>query len=175
MPNSVNFQVLNKHVMVPRPQGPRMGFDDAAAVLKAVMPKAYPDLKLPKLNKQFFEYKKLHQPVVWLNTEDDKDLERDGADRIVTFFRDGFPKKTKNDEIADSIVTANPHAFTQSGMLRPGWQPVVIPENTVDLMEACILIVLESVGAKVRFVDSWFYHVRSGEIHCGTNAIRKPR
>lgn len=34
---------------------------------------------------------------------------------------------------------------------------------------------LEPLGLKCEFVDTWYgYHILSGEIHCGTNAYRKP-
>jgi protein-arginine deiminase len=34
---------------------------------------------------------------------------------------------------------------------------------------------LQPRGVRLRFLDVWEpYHVRSGEIHCGTNAIRRP-
>jgi hypothetical protein len=58
--------------------------------------------------------------------------------------------------------------------LRSGWHKLIIPENTVDLFEAYTQIVVESLGLRVCWVDSWFYHVRLGEIHCGTNVIRRP-
>jgi hypothetical protein len=47
-----------------------------------------------------------------------------------------------------------------------------IPETTVDLFEACIQVQLEALGLRVHFVDCWYYHIRLGEIHCGTNVLR---
>lgn len=27
-------------------------------------------------------------------------------------------------------------------------------------------------GEDIVFIDSWYYHIRNGEIHCGTNVLR---
>jgi protein-arginine deiminase len=43
-----------------------------------------------------------------------------------------------------------------------------------DAFAASIRTVLTNLGVKVHFVDVWeSYHTRLGEIHCGTNAIRR--
>jgi hypothetical protein len=44
----------------------------------------------------------------------------------------------------------------------------------VDLFEAAILAVTDELGLTVAWIDSWFYHLRHGEIHCGTNVLRAP-
>ncbi len=61
-----------------------------------------------------------------------------------------------------------------NGNLRSGWHKLRIPENKVDVFEAYTQIMLESIGLTVKWVDSWYYHLRSGGIHCGTNVIRTP-
>jgi protein-arginine deiminase len=44
-----------------------------------------------------------------------------------------------------------------------------------DIWAEAIRTPLERLGVKVHFVDIWEpYHTRAGEIHCGTNAIRRP-
>ncbi|MBC8134984.1 MAG: hypothetical protein H8F28_03750 [Fibrella sp.] len=46
--------------------------------------------------------------------------------------------------------------------------------GTTDLFEAAIRERLEPLGLRLHFVDIHEpYHVRSGEIHCGTNAVRR--
>jgi hypothetical protein len=52
------------------------------------------------------------------------------------------------------------------------WRRVWIPEPTVDVVEAYVTSVLD--GLTVRFVDAWHYHVREGEVHCGSNVLRTP-
>lgn len=37
-----------------------------------------------------------------------------------------------------------------------------------DLFEACS----EAVADRVSWVEAWYYHVRLGSIHCGTNVLR---
>jgi hypothetical protein len=44
----------------------------------------------------------------------------------------------------------------------------------VDLFEAYTQVVLEDIGLTVHWVDTWYYHVLAGEIHCGTNVKRRP-
>lgn len=59
---------------------------------------------------------------------------------------------------------------------------VIIPDpkgpqvDGEDLFMASIRDSLIELGLNIHFVDNWDpYHVRSGEIHCGTNAIRRIR
>jgi len=34
---------------------------------------------------------------------------------------------------------------------------------------------LTPLGLTVKFLDDWFeYHIAQGEIHCGTNTLRRP-
>jgi hypothetical protein len=69
---------------------------------------------------------------------------------------------------------AAPAEFAAGGQrLRDGWRQLVIPENTVDLFQAYTALVLEPLGVAVDWVDSWYYHVRFGCIHCGTNVLRR--
>lgn len=45
-----------------------------------------------------------------------------------------------------------------------------------DIFEGAIRDALVPLGCRVHFVDIWEpYHTRSGEIHCGTNAVRRLR
>jgi hypothetical protein len=42
-----------------------------------------------------------------------------------------------------------------------------------NLFELFTLAVVQDLGLTVRFVDSWFYHIHDGGIHCGTNVLRQ--
>jgi hypothetical protein len=44
----------------------------------------------------------------------------------------------------------------------------------VDLFEAYIQLVVNALGLSIDWVDTWFYHVHFGGIHCGTNVLRVP-
>jgi hypothetical protein len=39
--------------------------------------------------------------------------------------------------------------------------------------EVFIRMRLEALGHTVHFVDTWYYHIRLGEIHCGTNILHQ--
>jgi hypothetical protein len=54
------------------------------------------------------------------------------------------------------------------------WWRLWIPEPTVDLIECFLRSVLEPLGQRVHFIDDWEYHQSEGEVHCGTNALRRP-
>jgi hypothetical protein len=57
---------------------------------------------------------------------------------------------------------------------RQGLRRFVIREQTVDLFEAYIALVADALGLQLAWIDSWFYHVKFGGIHCGTNVLRVP-
>ncbi len=45
----------------------------------------------------------------------------------------------------------------------------------IDLFEENLKLKLEKLGLTVKFIDDWYdYHVHLGEVHCGTNTLRKP-
>lgn len=85
---------------------------------------------------------------------------------------DTFEKNIK--KVEEVIKKANIGIFDNKGNIVPsGWTKITIPENTVDVFELYIQLVLASTNVKIHWVDSWYYHVHSGGIHCGTNVIRK--
>ena len=175
LPNSVNMQIINNHLLIPKPYGPRASADVVARILKKVMDPKYHG----NLNKTYFAKKKLDQVYHWIKRPlilgaDDSDL-----NRLRMQFRDGFPGLEEG-EIKSLIYKANQTHFSKKRNpsddgfnLTEGWHKLRIPETTVDLFEACIEVQLEALGLKVHFVDSWYYHIRLGEIHCGTNVLRK--
>jgi hypothetical protein len=54
------------------------------------------------------------------------------------------------------------------------WHRLWIPEATVDIVEGFIASVLAPLGKPIHFVDCWEFHRRMGEVHCGTNTMRRP-
>ena len=45
----------------------------------------------------------------------------------------------------------------------------------MDLFEEEVRAKLTALGLTVKFLDDWDdYHVALGEVHCGTNTLRKP-
>jgi hypothetical protein len=125
--------------------------------------------------------------------------EPENLKRIAGYFKDGFDefKNVKVDycegdtakshprqdqyevdiqKVMDRIRLANPGVFDKAGAVLPtDWTRLAIPEDTVDILELYTQLVLESIGLLVNWVDSWYYHVHSGGIHCGTNVLRRPQ
>ena len=116
--------------------------------------------------------------------------------RIAGYFKDGFdpfknfpvdfcngdtesshPKWDKYESdikaVMDQINRANPGLFDQAGNITSkDWVRIVIPEDTTDVFELYLQVLLESLGLIVHWVDSWYYHTHYGGIHCGTNVLR---
>jgi hypothetical protein len=115
---------------------------------------------------------------------------------IANYFKDGFPEfknvpvdfckgdteqaHPKFDKyeadlkvVMDRIRKANPNTFDQDGkVISEDWKRIVIPEDTADVFELYTQALLETFGLTVHWVDSWFYHLHFGGIHCGTNVLR---
>jgi hypothetical protein len=185
----VNMQVVNGHLMVPRPFGPRLSVADATAVLRRTFDRlgmtsvavrtppdtgywfwAHPGETLDRLASYF-----THPPSV----EDRNNIINHitigmalspSNLALVTMMKGLILGDIRNWLCSDPVFMAvNP----SSGEFLE-WVRVWIPEPRVDLLEAYVLSVLEPLGLTVHFIDDWFYHVRKGEVHCGTNAKRRP-
>lgn len=247
IPAAVNLQTLGKHVLVPRPYGPRMRVPDAIAYMKELTDgganlsalrgadfiqsrgldrtwhwtragESVYAARLSRLPSTFDpQYDEMivslgssvasstivfDRPSVFhtVHASDElanhPELELETLQRIAGYFKDGFdefkncpvdycagdtaeshPKKDRYEadivKVMDRIRRANPGVFDADGaVLSKTWIKVAIPEGTVDLFELYTQLVIESLGVKVQWVDSWYYHVHSGGIHCGTNVLR---
>ncbi len=184
-PDVVNLQVLNGHLLVPRPYGPRMKPDDVTRVITAVLA-TYdwgPDLSR-NLNSRFYTRNHLDMTTAWI--ERHEPTYKPGSTLLIRLsdgirnlpdvmhaFKDGFPGVSE-DEIQRRIRRDNPRNFTPNDDLRDGWRKFTFQEGMVDIFEAYIQLVANSLGLTLHFVDSWFYHVHFGGIHCGTNVLREP-
>ncbi len=185
-PNLVNMQVINGRLWIPRPYGPRMRPSDALSVLRQVFQENHLESLASRLNLRYFTNRHLDRTICWIRREAPVYIQAssigtirsifsgiENAEDVARFFRDGFPN-LEIEEIQRRIRNTNRREFLANGVLRPGWRRLVIPEGTVDLFEAYTQLIIESLGLQVSWIDSWFYHVRFGEIHCGTNVIRMP-
>lgn len=118
--------------------------------------------------------------------EDVADVFKDGFDEFRNWRRDYTDGETDMDhpnfdyynanikKIQDQIAKANPGKFDKNGYVQgKNWVKLTIPENTVDVFEVYTQALLEALGLTVHFVDSWYYHVNAGGIHCGTNVLRQ--
>jgi hypothetical protein len=85
--------------------------------------------------------------------------------------QDSYEKAIEN--VKDSIKKANRNVFDDEGnVVVKDWTRVLIPENTVDIFQLYAHLLLSMLGLKVHWVDSWYYHLHDGGIHCGTNVLR---
>ena len=182
-PNVINMQYLGTHVLVPKPYGPRMSPDDVSQVLRPLLPQGLQGFA----NRPYFRRHRLDRVYHWAQS-DPALLRRDDARALARRFRDGFPESMDLEEIRRRIrnhrdnrgifhrdTRATRDTRESRGQLRDGLHRLRIPEDTVDLFEAYVYIVLkERCGLRPHFVDSWSYHLHSGQIHCGTNVIRRP-
>ena len=173
-PNLVNLQFVNGTVLIPHPFGPRMAPADAAAVVAGVLRDEGLGAIAGRVSPRYFTRHRLDTVQVWLNAslQDGRIQTPFGsAADLAREFADGFPGVSWS-EIESRIQRANRSAFDASGRLRDGWRLIKIPERTVDLFQAYTHVILDALGLRAHWVDSWFYHVRLGEIHCGTNVLR---
>ncbi len=151
-PDVANLQVVNHHVLVPRPFGARMNLADAGSILRTVggLASATDTRLRPFLKHEFWVFR------------------GEKVSDIAGFFADGGVTES-------AVRSANPGKFDGSGKVIAAMTRLLIPEDTVDLFEAFTQISLEDAGLTVHLVDDWYtYHRNEGEIHCGTNVKRRP-
>ena len=195
-PNVVNMQVVDGHVIVPKPYGPRMTMNNALTVLAQVLPAQHrATLSAGAVTRRGLD-RNVHwafAPIAPLNPAlaEVEPAQRTDLARLARTFADGFGERPVFGERRagaeldvdhqffarnkTAILNANKRGLFGTGeALRKGWNRVVIPEPTVDLFQAYADVVLSGLGLTVHWVDSWYYHIRFGELHCGTNVIRRP-
>lgn len=169
-PDLANLQVVGDRLLVPRPYGPRARPADAVAVLREVAA-AKRDVDESAFTTQLLHTRGLDRTFCWVR---DASTLGNHAASLADAFGDGFPG-VPQEEVRKRIIRANPGAFLPNGDLKSGWRKLSIPEGTVDVFEAWTDAVARSLGLTVQWVDAWYYHIRLGSIHCGTNVIRRPR
>jgi len=181
MPDLVNFQLIEGRLLVPRPYGPRMRPVDAIAVIGAVLREIGASRLARRLTPRFIRDRGLLRGIYWLHREPRVYVEGigrvydglDTEDRVFDQFRDSFPEAT-NEQARRGIIEPNRRHFDAFGELRPGWRRFVIAETMIDLFETWTEMIAAEIDVRIDWIDSWYYHVRSGGIHCGTNVLRMP-
>jgi hypothetical protein len=186
-PDMVNLQVVNRHVLVPKPYGPRMRRTDAVFVVRTAMR----ELQLPgpirdRVGPRIIAQHRMTRETYWIEAVDPATVfapsgsvvtsyggMRTKAD-VINAFRDSFPDADAA-ELERRIIRPNARHFDSHGYLREDFTRLVINDDMVDLFELFTRAVTADLGVHVHFVDTWYYHVRDGQIHCGTNVLRRPR
>jgi hypothetical protein len=173
LPNAANLVVAGNRLLIPQQFGPRMKVDDAVAVIGAVLEEWATKSTLgANNNAKWVRSQGLVGVRQWFKGKTEAGDATINVGGLASDFEDGFPDLSF-DDVGKKIRQANASAF-RGNDLRPGWHKLSIPEETVDLFELYIALVVASIGLQAKFVDSWYYHLNHGEIHCGTNALRKP-
>ncbi len=193
----VNLQLNGSHLYVPKPFGARALVADATAALRSALDRmrlTAVAVRTASATGDWFWVRRdesLHRVACYFTqppTAADRLNIRDHITSGAAMGAAGTPLNAVNTPLvaameaailADPVNTAapNPVASVLSGgvpNLFTDWRRVWIPEPTVDLIESYMLSVLEPLGFTVHFIDDWFYHAGIGEVHCGTNAKRKP-
>lgn len=186
-PDVLNLQSINGRLLIPRPYGPRMRLADAVAVITAATAEMdLPDSLLRRIDERFVRRHGLRAGVYWLHrqapvyrTTSSIGTVRaiygglETEDDVIAQFRDSFPGATAQ-QLRRHIIEPNRRHFHTGGGLRDGWRRFAIAESGVDIFETYIQAVADELDAPLIWIDSWFYHVHAGGIHCATNVLRTP-
>lgn len=174
-PNAANLVIADSRLIIPKPFGPRVKPVDAVAIIT----EAFANNGLEGLLRGFNERWLRNPPLRLLGVkqwfrQDDIPTLGSGSNlaTIAEEYKDGMIGISEI-ERQQLILRSNRRHFRDE-QLRTGWHEITIPEDTVDLFEVAIALAAQWLGLEWRFVDSWSYHVKYGEIHCGTNALRRP-
>lgn len=152
-PGMVNLLVVDTHVLVPKPFGPRMPAADVETILrdKAKLTTVSAARLTPLVGHH-------HWATRGHRIAD-----------IAALF--GVAEA----DIMGHANNAGLAAQVTGGALDVDRKRIWIPEDNVDLFEAYTQIALEDIGLTVHFIDDWHtYHRLDGEVHCGTNVRRTP-
>ena len=185
-PDCANLVVLGAHVVVPKPYGPRMLVDDAIAVVRAVMDGVDGlESARARVGRRLVSARRMTRETTWVQRlprsydETSSGIIRrsyggmEGLDDLVEVFRDSFPGQS-TEQIAARLRRTNARSLDADGRLRNEFSQIVVVDAMVDLFELFTAAVVDSLGLTLHFVDSWYYHLHAGQIHCGTNVLRRP-
>ena len=191
-PDMANLQYLNGHILVPRPYGPRMRPADALAVVQAAMQIAeMPSQVISRVSPSLISTHRLAGPYrIWIEgfhgvavTSSIGTIRQtfrglNSAGELIEMFRDSFPGAS-DARLERALLGRNGTAVRSiSGTLGGSFfsDPVQfrINDRMVDLFELWMAAVADELGVRLHFVDTWFYHLRDGQVHCGTNTLRRP-
>lgn len=188
----VNLQVVNGHLLVPRPLGPRL----PPRAAQDVLARALPNLGLGHLSVRLGSTESVHwsppdEPsgrvyayFARLTPEDRAAVVAELNANGPTFTQPtgmSFLPISPAGEAAirasrSSIQASNPGDPTldAGGGTSSSWRRILVSEGTVDLIESFVLTVIEPLGLRVEFIDAWNHHIGVGSLHCATNVQRTP-
>ena len=183
-PDMANLQVLNGHLLIPKPYGPRMHVDDAISVVREAMGTLdVPGSARSRVGRRLVGARRMTRATYWVEKVAPAHLESaigtihasyggiQTRAEVIAAFRDSFPGADAA-ELERRIIRPNRRHFDASGYLKRDFARIAIDDGMVDIFELFVAAIGAELGVRVHFVDSWFYHLRDGQIHCGTNVLR---
>jgi Protein-arginine deiminase (PAD) len=200
-PNCVNVQVVDGHLLVPRPYGPRLPLAQARAAIKATLrvlrSPLIPVIRQPGGFHHWYESGEyIDRPALYY-----ADGQRALIVKIIKAVQDDSDEvealtvKLQQSREAAAIRAKRADVVFESGFTLQdyfdGGSPpktlrvdkkgnlqgpcrVWIRDPAVDVVEAFIDTVTAPLGLHVHYVDCWSLHTAEGCAHCGSNAIRTP-
>lgn len=186
-PDVANCQVLNGHILVPKPYGPRMRPADAIDVVRESMAAVgVPGSVRARVGRRLIGARRMTRARYWVEKVAPAYLMSSigtiiasygglqTMDDVKDMFKDSFPG-ANDAELERRIIQPNRRRFDSHGYLRDDHSVIRFDDGMVDLFELFIAAVAAEIGVRLHFVDSWYYHLGEGQIHCATNVLRKPR
>ncbi len=181
-PHMVNLKILNGHLLVPKPYGPRMRVNDAIAVVRDSMASlGVPGRIRAHVGRRLIARRRMTRARYWVEKVSPAYLTSSTAYGgmqtkvdVVNAFRDSFPGADAP-ERERRIIRPNLRHFDARGNLKDEFSLIKFDDGMVDLFELFVAAIAEELGVRLHFVDSWYYHLGHGEIHCGTNVLRRAR
>lgn len=190
--NAVNMQMINGHLLIPRPFAPRVNTACAESILSILFERkvAVPPCTgfwhwcfpgehfirlalyyLPHTMETYTEAMDAERLALLTGTNwNDKPLLeakilKEPALQLAQKFWKTIGSHEKN--------RIPSHDTKADGK----WLKVWIPLPLVDIVETYITCALAAHGvdpATIHFIDSWIYHFNDGNVHCATNALSTP-
>lgn len=191
--NVVNMQMINGHCLIARPFAPRVTPACAGRILSRLLPDApgvpectgfwhwvFPGENVLRLAIYYLPHK-IHgyssEEGLWRKQMLDRPWDDPGP-ILAALSRDPLLALAQKFwyEIASHDNNGMPADLTQM-MIVEEWIKIWIPLPLVDIVEAYICSAFAQHGVtaeRIHFIDSWAYHKKEGNVHCGTNAMGSP-
>lgn len=181
---SVNLLVANRHLLIPRPFGPRLDQTHCMQVLTRVFSRLGISVtpRVPSATGFWFWVfpGENSMRVAAYFTHPTSAVERENIIDYIVTGTGLTPANSARVMAISASIAAVPANATMIGSINLAgnfttWRRLWIPSTTVDVMEAFMHSLLEPHGLTLHFIDDFHaYHVNMGEVHCGTNARRTP-